>query len=292
MVDKIGDLPTRNYERSKNPRRMTRFVGEKAAHRIIDIRDREDMSRYKEVNDSLNEDEFEQEFLSDRETIQEAREGRPGYKKKRRNEQEDPTYDFMIAGSKVVDGAEVGELQGWASYWPDIYAQKLTEMGLIPKDTHAENVLEVEYIKRKTAPEKQVASGLRQVLSRLGGINLHLRMGEIEQMEKEFEADINIRKAEGLTTQAEIDLRKQFDQILREKYRPNFVITAYVKPGNKKSIAVAQACGFENKGIHQFREGKPVRQLFVLNWDKLNSIVHGKVEDPISALIEPNSGLK
>ena len=289
MFDKISDLPLRNYDRTRYPRRMTRAVGEKAGVRIIDIKDRKDMTRYKEINDRLNEDEFENVFLSEQETIQEAREGRPGYKKKRRKDEEDPTYDFMIAGSKAVEGVEVGELQGWASYWPDTYAQKLSDMGLIPNDTRAENVLEVEYVRRINAAEKQTASGLRQVLSRLGGINLQLRLDRIIQLEHNFEAYVANKKVNGLTTEEEIDLRKQFDQILRKKYRPNFIVTAYVNPDNKKSIEVAKACGFEDKGIDQFTEGGPMRQLFVLNWDNLDRIVHEKVEDPVSALVDPIS---
>ena len=64
MVDKISDLTIRNYDGTKYSRRMTRVVGEKAGVRIIDIKDREDMLRYKEINDRLNEDEFENVFLS------------------------------------------------------------------------------------------------------------------------------------------------------------------------------------------------------------------------------------
>lgn len=125
--------------------------------------------------------------------------------------------------------------------------QQMHDKNILPpteEDAHGPKMFEVTYAKLATAPLKQMASGLRQVLVTLGHMNAMID-AEAEEVGN----------------------------------KPNFVITAYIidddRGTNLDSIKVLEAAGFvERAGIRYDEEAPHEDRLFVLDWDRLQAILN------------------
>ncbi len=153
---------------------------------------------------------------------------------------------YVVAGSpdnEAITTDEVGKLQGWVRISRDAPERvgQIVELGLIdPEEEKTANVIEVEYAKLPTAPARQMASAVREVCSRLAAMDA---------------------------------------VTFPDSEKPVSMVTAYVIPGNGKSVRVLEASGFELSGRVQFDDDAKIKDmLFVLNWQKLNEIAKAKAD--------------
>lgn len=237
----IDSLQPQDY--SEKPRIITQLAGERSALRLVDFNDRVDMQRFRQIDQSLPP-EFADPFESDKEIFQEVKRNRPGRLKK------DRQYIFGVAGSEGVSEDEIGELQGWVSFYRDGEKKVLEEKGYIPKLEKGRMVLEVSYARHQDAEPGQMASALRQACNRISQIDA-----------------AKYRKDKSIIS-------------------PQVVVTAYVTPGNDSSEHVLDAAGFENKGLIELKAEEKGEEdhhynVFVLDWEKLNTLTHGKSDSEL-----------
>lgn len=149
---------------------------------------------------------------------------------------------FAVSGSEGVPKSEVGELQGWIWFARDKKErlERTQDQGLLTLADGAE-LLEVSFAKYESAPPGQMASGLRQACDKVA----RLRVSEEDA-----------------------------------KLIPDTIITAYVSPENIDSIHVLEASGFVAKGeiVYDPAESGETDVLYVLDWNKLNGILHEKAD--------------
>lgn len=149
---------------------------------------------------------------------------------------------FAVSGAEGVAKDEQGELQGWIWFARDEKErlERAQDQGLLTLVEDAE-LLEVSFAKYDSASPGQISSGLRQACERIAGLRVS-------------DEDNN--------------------------FSPDTVITAYVSPQNTDSIHVLEASGFVPKGeiIYDPAENSEPDILYILDWYKLNSILHEKAD--------------
>src|SRR3989344_2523109 len=224
----IDALPTHD-----TPRPVTRVIGERSALGITDPTDRDDMIVTRLIDRDLP-NIFDQ-TESDSELIQEVKDRHPG------DVDEEGVWRFAVIGSEGVPVHEVGRMQGWVGVYRGEETEDLQAAGLLEKD-FSSDVLEISYARRPDAPDKQMASAVRQVCLKLSQMNGAMA-----------ENDPN-------------------------KLKPDFAVTAFVTTDNEKSQRVLEAAGFEKKGM-MAREGEEdvgEQICYRLDWDNLHKISQDK----------------
>lgn len=223
----FDNLSAKDY--SEKSREQTRMVGQKAAIRLIDTDDLVDMQRM----DIIDKDKRVLEVMrGDPMSAADLLEWAKGTKDQ---------FLFAVGGSKLVSRDEIGELQGWIQFHPEDVQrlQRMVADGIITKPNDDIPIFEISYAKLPEAPNKQIASGVRQALLMLA-----------KEMERR-------------------------DPTRTDVYRKDIFITAYVDPiKNQESVKVLEHCGFVKKGSTLYEEGEEREDdVYILDWAKLREIV-------------------
>lgn len=152
-------------------------------------------------------------------------------------------YMFGVAGTDTVSEGQKGELQGVVGIYPNAEVKTLIEKGFLPVSAANEKVLEVTFVKKPHLRRHQVSSALRQVAAHI----------------------------------SEIDAIQFPDSM-----EPLTIITANVARNGKgeASRKVLSAAGFKKIGTITYYEGDLAYDFYVLDWDKLHTIIQEKA-DPV-----------
>jgi|GEM_PF-4343861 len=170
MAEKINRLHPRDYTKPARrgipayPRRTIHFVGETAQIRLIDARDKQDMQRFRAIDQTLPA-EFVEEGSTDKELIDMVKENFPGNQEGRNG-----LWTFGLAGLKNVEQNEIGELHGEIMVYKDTNVSNLVKEGFIPASRRAD-VVEVAYGKLNDTPASLMISGIRQVCLEISRVN-------------------------------------------------------------------------------------------------------------------------
>ena len=149
---------------------------------------------------------------------------------------------FGVSGSsEKASTEEIGELQGWVQFYPDEPERvvRLMDAGILKaEELNDIPVVEISYAKNPDSASGQIKSAVQQAC---------LKVAQMQAFEVKGGAQ---------------DI-------------PSMVITAYVEPSNLASIAVLERCGFDKVGeIGYDTDSESPDHLYMLNWGKLNQIVH------------------
>ncbi|MEK7605304.1 MAG: hypothetical protein AAB478_02140 [Patescibacteria group bacterium] len=218
----IDKLPLKDYE--TKPREIINFVGERSGIRLIDYKDYRDMKRMRTIEEHLPE-EFGGAAESDKELIQQTRDGRPDSPKN------DAQYVFGVAGLNGVEDKEVGELQGWISFDANEDTDILVKRGMIPQPDPNTHVLEIMYAKRPKAAPGQMTSALRQACLRIAQMDAVRNTHDPEAFKPHKKPDPDF-------------------------VSPQLVITASIKSDNIDSRRMVEAAGFVDHGPISFYNKK------------------------------------
>lgn len=313
-ISPIDQLEVQEYSK-ENPRVAFGFEGENALLRPVarvpfkdengnevDLTDRVDMMRSRELWGVLQKDFFDREKLSDADLIDWLSDKSPDKK---------GYLIFGVAGNKgtrLVRGRqetfdlpedEKGELQGWV--FLDRYPQwqvvkegrqkremenvrEMVALGIIPKPLEGQPPLQLAYAKLPGTEDNptangQMASAIRQLCAYVGVLDY---LFHEQRIEKEVKKALHISidtPITALNANQLVQFRAKGRELWEnQSYKPTQIIACTISPRNPESMRVAEAAGFVRSPI---RTGKGTIEgdndyYYVLDWDKLDRIMKNK----------------
>lgn len=257
----IDDLSHKEYK----ARKTRGFEGQKAALKLVDADDFLDMARLRDI-DQAKGDDFADDPAPDHELIEWAKD---------KSKDIEGLLFAVAGGEEHKNKDERGELQGWVYFYPDDAdrVKSLRKEGKIDAVERGSQVYEVSYAKHPGAEPGQMASALRQACTEIASMDAALHHQKEDRERADFENSLAERRNQGMTMDEEIAERKSFEDRMSSKYNaPRRIITAYVNKGNDSSVNMLKASGFDLKGPTDYYDEQ--WDLYVLNWEKLNELMH------------------
>lgn len=266
------------------PRDQKIIFGGTSGFRFFDPTDRIDMHRLQQIIESGGVQEMMLDTtLTDRQIINWAKAKGKGTE-----------MVYAIVGSpqryesygKKWKQREVGEVQGFVNLlWGQEEMktiQELEVLKILPPRDATKSYIEVSYARKPYTANRQIASGLRQIL-----VDANQRL--VAKRERKLAKGLGISLATAAKKQPEPFEMKEWsdylDQIKSSNLSPaetiikkspiNTIFILYIEPRNKKSVHVAKSAGFVQVGQfpQQADENGKMQQgdyVYVLDWDLLN----------------------
>lgn len=227
-----------------------RYIGEeKAAIRMINMNDPEDVKRMLDIANSKRTNEFvegmegmDESDVRNWVSISESQTKHP----ERRADNRDWQIVYAVSGSpENVGSDEVGELQGFINFYTDQETRdRVRKISNDPNMNRETQIVEIGLAKWPDAPSRQMSSGIRQAALEIN----KLKGKGVDRMEGKYSAAME----------------------------PIMVLTAFIKPKNTSSMEAFADAGFENQGLVEYVEGDTTEEVYYyrLNWEKLNQKMH------------------
>jgi hypothetical protein len=228
-----------------------RYIGEeKAAIRMINMDDPEDVKRMIDIANSKRTNEFvegmegmDESDVRNWVSISESQTKHP----ERRADNRDWQIVYAVSGSPDnVKHDEVGELQGFINFYTDQETRdRVRKISNDPKMNRETQIVEIGLAKWPDAPSRQMASGIRQAALEIN----KLKGKGVDRMEGKYSAAME----------------------------PTMVLTAFIDPKNHSSMEAFTDAGFENQGLVHYDDGTNEDDevyFYRLNWEKLNQKMH------------------
>ena len=236
----MDQFTERNYQAEE--RRQIKYFGETAAIRRIDFKDSIDMIRVRDIMD----DPETQKFITD------AKGSTNKDNIKWAQAHSNRFFVYSVSASvNESDPNERGELQGFVSIYSGKdekrLLKKMIERESIDPDLASSIPYQVVYVSLPDARGKHLmASALRQVCAEMGKIDAQRRR------EKKFTA-----------------------------VSPDILVFGFVLPENFASTRILKEAGFTKRpGLIQNDKDDPRQsEIYQLDWQKLNKIMHERAEE-------------